>query len=101
MIDWKTSRRGLSAIALGAAIAGHTGRPWAEALLDLSGQSVEQAGAMSEYDLYGQFVTRQYPGGVAQTWYAGIKVTPEEFSGARPIPGWKRRFRFVSNHERG
>ena len=77
------------------------GKPWTEALLDLLEQSASVVGSMSEFDLYGQFVSRTFPTRVTQRYYANIKVTPDEFSGVTPLPRWKQRFRFVSNHQRG
>ena len=76
-------------------------KPWTDALLDLLDQSATVVGSMSEFDLYGQFVSRTFPTRTTQRYYANIKVTPDEFSGAAPLPGWKQRFRFVSNHQRG
>ena len=74
-------------------------RPWADAMLDLAQNPAN--GAMSEYDIYGCFVTRTRPEAIVRPYYAGIKVPPAEFLGERPLAPWKRRFRFVSNHERG
>lgn len=87
--------------ALHSEIEAHHGKPWTQALLDLAGQSAKFVGSMSEFDLYGQFVCRTAPNRIAQRYYANIKVTADEFSGAVPMPRWKRRFRFVSNHQRG
>lgn len=87
--------------ALHAGIAARHDKPWTEALLDLTGQPAATVGSMSEFDLYGQFVTQAFPDRITQRWYANIKVTPEQFSGAAPLPDWKQRFRFVSNHQRG
>ena len=87
--------------ALHDAIETRHRKPWTEALLDLTSQPADKVGSMSEFDLYGQYVCRTFPNRVTQRWYAGIKVTSGQFSGAAPLPGWKRRFRFVSNHQRG
>ena len=87
--------------ALHTEIEARHGKPWTEALLDLVAQPSAKVGSMSEFDLYGQFVTKTFPTRSTQRWYANIKVTADEFSGAAPLPTWKRRFRFVSNHQRG
>lgn len=87
--------------ALHTEIEARHGKPWTEALLDLVAQPSAKVGSMSEFDLYGQFVTKTFPTRSTQRWYANIKVTSDEFSGATPLPAWKRRFRFVSNHQRG
>ena len=87
--------------ALHTEIEAQHGKPWTDALLDLVGQSANVVGSMSDFDLYGQFVSRTFPTRVTQRYYANIKVTADEFSGAAPLPRWKRRFRFVSNHQRG
>ena len=87
--------------ALHTEIEARHGKPWTEALLDLLDRPVAEIGSMSEFDLYGQFVSKTFPTRVTQRYYANIKVTADEFSGAVPLPGWKRRFRFVSNHQRG
>jgi hypothetical protein len=87
--------------ALHTEIEARHGKPWTDALLDLLDRPVAEIGSMSEFDLYGQFVSKTFPTRVTQRYYANIKVTADEFSGAVPLPGWKRRFRFVSNHQRG
>lgn len=87
--------------ALHTEIEARHGKPWTAALLDLVDQPASTVGSMSEFDLYGQFVTRTFPTRTIQRWYANIKVTADEFAGAAPLPDWKRRFRFVSNHQRG
>lgn len=73
--------------------------PWAEAMLALTREPAN--GMMSEYDIYGCFLARTRPDAFLQPYYAGIKAPPAEFRGETPLPGWKRRFRFLSNHERG
>jgi len=87
--------------ALHTEIEARHGKPWIEALLDLVAQPSAKVGSMSEFDLYGQFVTKTFPTRSTQRWYANIKVAADEFSGAAPLPAWKRRFRFDSNHQRG
>ncbi|MEM9061559.1 MAG: DUF6492 family protein [Pseudomonadota bacterium] len=87
--------------ALHTEIEARHNKPWAQALLDLAERPTEDVGSMSEYDLYGQFVARTFPTRVTQRWYANIKVTTPEFLGDAPLPAWKRRFRFISNHQRG
>ena len=87
--------------ALHTEIEARHGKPWTEALQDLVAQPANVVGSMSEFDLYGQFVSKTFPTRTTQRWYANIKVTADEFSGAAPLPQWKRRFRFVSNHQRG
>lgn len=87
--------------ALHDAIEARHGKPWTEALLDLTSRPIGEVGSMSEFDLYGQFVSQTFPDRVTQRWYANIKITPKQFAGTDPLPGWKRRFRFVSNHQRG
>lgn len=73
---------------------------WVDTMLRLAARPVAEVGQMSEFDMCGQFVTRTFPDQVRERWYAGIKAAPEQFLGERPLPRWKRRFRFVSNHER-
>lgn len=81
-----------------AGIEARHGVPWPQAILRLVAD--RSVGRMSEYDLYGCFLARTRPDRIARPYYAGIKVSPPEFRGERPLPAWKRRFRFVSNHER-
>ena len=73
--------------------------PWAQALHNLTRDPAN--GMMSEYDIYGCFLARTRPEAFVQPYYAGIKAPGPEFLGERPLPPWKRRFRFLSNHERG
>lgn len=87
--------------ALHTELEAQHGKRWSEALLDLLERPVEQVGSMSEYDLYGQFTARTFATRTTQRWYANIKVTTPEFLGDTPLPAWKRRFRFISNHQRG
>ncbi|MEM7424411.1 MAG: hypothetical protein AAF334_11865, partial [Pseudomonadota bacterium] len=84
--------------ALHSRIETANGRPWAERLLALSAEPTN--GMMSEFDLYGQFMRCFKPDESVERYYANIKVTPDEFDGTAPLPRWKRRFRFVSNHQR-
>ncbi|MBY8976692.1 hypothetical protein KHP62_12785 [Rhodobacteraceae bacterium NNCM2] len=82
--------------ALRRAIQEHMGKPWLDATLDLIGD--ESAGVLSEFDLYGHFMLREMPDRITTRYYANIKVPADQFAGEAPIPDWKRRFRFVSNH---
>ncbi len=78
------------------AIEAHTQKYWVDAILDLIGD--DSAGVLSEFDLYGHFMLREMPGRMVTRYYANIKISDDQFTGKDPIPRWKRRFRFVSNH---
>lgn len=82
--------------ALRAAIERQTGTGWITAILDRVGRP--EAGILSEFDLYGHFMLRERRAEITTRYYANIKVSPEQFAGDQRLPGWKRRFRFVSNH---
>ncbi|MFK7943260.1 MAG: DUF6492 family protein [Paracoccaceae bacterium] len=72
---------------------------WAKAMFTLTQNPAN--GMMSEYDIYGCFLAQTRPDAFTQTYYAGIKAPSVEFLAERPLPAWKHRFRFLSNHERG
>ncbi|MEM1344430.1 MAG: DUF6492 family protein [Pseudomonadota bacterium] len=72
-------------------------KPWTQAVLDVH---AHHGVALSEFDLYGHFLLREAPEAIRLRYYANIKAPPDEFLGHSPLPAWKRRFRFVSNHER-
>lgn len=75
------------------------GAPWARAILALSRDPAN--GMVSEYDIYGCHLARTRPDAFIQPYYAGIKAPGPVFLGQEPLPSWMRRFRFLSNHERG
>lgn len=83
--------------ALRRAITMHCGRDWIGAILDRIKDRAN--GVLSEFDLYGHFLQREKVG-IRVRYYANIKVAEAQFLGEAKLPGWKRRFRFVSNHER-
>ena len=82
-----------------AEIEARHGAPWAQAMFHLTQDPAN--GMMSEYDIYGCYLARTRPGAFRQPYYAGIKASSPVFLGARALPGWMRRFRLLSNHERG
>ena len=75
--------------------------PWPDAILTLLDRPEREVGVLSEFDLIGHFLLRERAHAITTRYYAGIKVPPDQFAGTAPLPRWKRRFRFVSNHERG
>ena len=87
--------------ALAAKIEAHTGQDWVEATAALAARPIDQVGAMSEFDLYAHFLLQTAPHAIEERYYSNIKVNPAQFTGETPLPRWKTRFRFVSNHERG
>lgn len=87
--------------ALHTAILAHTGKPWHRAVLDAIAAPYDRVGVMSEFDLYGHFLLRERRGALAMRHYANVKVGPSAFHGNAPQPWWRRRFRFVSNHQHG
>lgn len=82
---------------LRAAIETRCDAPWIEATLAALARL--PAGSMSEFDLLGHWLMRDAPQRVSARYYSGIKVSPAQFAGDAPLPAWKRRFRFVSNHQ--
>ncbi|MEM9098073.1 MAG: DUF6492 family protein [Pseudomonadota bacterium] len=92
--------------ALRAEITRRHGGRWVEAFLRLiadceqSGTS-GQSGIYSEYDLYGHFLLRDADGAFVTRYYANAKLDQDSFLGRIPVPPSKRKFRFVSNHQRG
>lgn len=87
--------------ALYAAIQAHTGKPWSQAMLDTIARPFDQVGAMSEFDLYGHFLLRDHPHAFRSRYFANVKLKPTDFYQEAPQPWWRRRFRFISNHQHG
>ncbi|MEM7237831.1 MAG: DUF6492 family protein [Pseudomonadota bacterium] len=82
--------------AMRDAIAKRQGCDWISAIMQRIGKP--ETGILSEFDLYGHFLLRERAEHLVTRYYANIKVSPAQFAGSEPLPGWKRRFRFVSNH---
>ena len=77
------------------------GRRWDRVLLDLVNQPYAKAGRMSEFQLFGVFLARNYPDHIQTRYYSNTKVQPHDFARPDNLPWHKRRFRFVSNHQHG
>ena len=87
--------------ALTVEIEARHAKPWPVAMLETLRQGYQQAGQLSEFDLYGHFLRRDRPGKSRVRYYSNQKVSPAEFSGETRLDWWKRRFRFLSNHQHG
>ena len=90
---------------LRAEIETRHGEPWALALIRLIDESVKsrlacESDIYSEYEIYAHYLLRDAPGAFTTRYYANTKLAPDVFLGTRSLPHGKRRFRFVSNHER-
>lgn len=76
------------------------GVSWAVAIAGRLDDPAIEPEWLSEYDLYNRYVLREHADAARLRYYAGVKVSEAQFRGDAPTPRWKRRFRFLSNHER-
>lgn len=86
--------------ALRALIEEQRREPWQQAVMRLVAEPIEQAGIMSEFDIYGTFLARRAPDQIVLRDRANVKVGEAEFLKSERPPWSKRRFRFVSSHIR-
>lgn len=84
---------------LHSSIEDHCRQPWIDALLHQIGRPMNEAGLMSEFDLYGQHLLRSNPLGMTTRPSSNLKVSIGQFLGDRELPWWNRRFRFLSSHQ--
>ena len=77
------------------------GKPWHQAVLELVGQPMSQAGVMSEFEIFGTFMCRTRPERVALRHRANVKISEHRFLDTTPLTGAIRRFRFASSHIHG
>ncbi|MEM9043279.1 MAG: DUF6492 family protein [Pseudomonadota bacterium] len=92
--------------ALRSVIEARHNEGWVEAFLRLIDESMKSGAAdeydiYSEYDIYGHFILRDAPDQFVTRYYANAKLQSDDFLGTLNLPQKVRRFRFVSNHERG